>query len=130
LKQLNGQINVMYTGSFFHLFSYDKQMDVAIRVVEILAPVPGSILIGRQVGNDNPGAFTIGTPGGQSQPYRHNAESWKAFWDEVGQKTGSKWKVHVEMDKHWDGFTGSECQLALARMETGTRRMAFVVRRV
>jgi hypothetical protein len=127
LGELYGKLNIIYTGSFFHLFSYERQLAVAELVVKLLASVPGSTLIGRQVGNLTPGSFTVGGPNGEVvSPFRHNEESWKAFWDEVGEKTGTKWDVKVEMYEHMFGFGDAEQKLS----DQGIRRMAFVVTRL
>lgn len=130
LTQIYGQISIVYTGSFFHLFNYEEQFDAAKRVIQLLTPAKGNMILGRHVGNVNGGNFNAeGFPGEKSR-FRHNPESWTEFWDKVGEATGSKWKVEAELDPYGTGFGGSEGKLSALRSEEGARRMRFVVTRV
>ena len=95
LGQLEGQIDVVHAGSFFHLFGYEQQVAVAKRVMKLLRQKKGSILVGRQVGNVNPKEY-VG-PQREKSRFWHNAESWKRMWEEVGQATDSKWNVEVTL---------------------------------
>jgi SAM-dependent methyltransferase len=51
LKEIDGKIDIVYTGAFLHLFGYDQQLEVCIRIVKLLRPKKGSLLAGRQVGH-------------------------------------------------------------------------------
>lgn len=110
--------------SFFHLFTWDQQILIAKRIVTLLRPQPGSLLVGRQVGkvkhSEGP------EPEGSLIGYYHNEESWRAMWGVVGRETGTRWRVHVVGEK-W-GETGSEEILRLVR-EQGQIKVRFVVRR-
>jgi hypothetical protein len=130
LNELNGKISIVYTGSFFHLFNWSEQFDVAKRIVTILKPEPGVLLCGRQVGNTSPGEYAAGGYGGEKSRYRHDPKSWADFWDEVGEATNTKWKVDAVLDPFGVGFGDIEKTLTLARGEGGARRLRFVVRRV
>jgi hypothetical protein len=63
--------------------------------VKLLRTEPNSLILGRQVGNTDAGDYVQKINKG-SIMYRHNAESFKKMWDEVGQATGTKWKVHCD----------------------------------
>ena len=119
---LNGTISIVYAGAFFHLFDRPEQLQVARRVVSLLAPRPGTLILGRQVGNVTPGRFEHGTNSG-GWMYRHNEQSWQQFWDEVGAETGTKWESWAELKMtarfQKPGFN-----------EGGARQMYFAVRRV
>jgi hypothetical protein len=130
LNQLDGRISVVYTGSFFHLFTWDEQFDVAKRIVSILKPEPGVILCGRQVGNETPGNYASSVYEGERQRYRHDVKSWTDFWDEVGEATNTRWEVDAVLDPFGIGFGEIEQKLTDARREKGARRLRFVVRRV
>ena len=101
LKVLEGQCDVIYTGSFFHLFGYEHQALVAERVIRLLRPVKGSIVLGRQRGNVEAGAYPHKTNVKTGTMYRHNAESWKKMWQEVGRKTGTEWNVRARLESRW-----------------------------
>jgi len=130
LTQIYGQISIVYTGSFFHLFKYEEQFDVAKRVVQLLKPEPGSLVVGRQIGNENFGEYN--TPGysGEKGRFRHNPKTWTELWDEVGEATGTQWKVEAEFEPRGSGFKEDENKLFHQRREEGARRLRFVVRRV
>jgi hypothetical protein len=72
LKQLNGEMSIVYAGSFFHLFDWDGQFATAKRVAELLKPEPGAMLLGRQVGNINPGKYLRDGYDGERKSWRQN----------------------------------------------------------
>ncbi|TKX23650.1 methyltransferase domain-containing protein 17 [Elsinoe australis] len=95
LKQLHGQIDILQASAFFHLFDREKQKKVAHRVVKLLKPREGSLLVGRQVGSVKPGEYSHRT--NSEMMFRHDPSSWTQMWDEIGQETGSKWDVQAEL---------------------------------
>ncbi len=118
LTELAGQMNIIYTGDFFHLFNLETQEKVASRIVQLLAPQPGSLLIGRQSGGDVPGEHSrAGDTSGRTH-FRHNPQSWQELWDRVGERTGSRWSV--EADLRFSEFTLSPREAA--RLLTRTRK--------
>ncbi|CAF9913778.1 MAG: hypothetical protein ALECFALPRED_001367 [Alectoria fallacina] len=54
-RELDGKINIVYAASFFHLFNWEDQLGMTERVVRLLTPVEGSLILGRQMGNVNSG---------------------------------------------------------------------------
>jgi SAM-dependent methyltransferase len=50
LNEIDGKIDIIYAGSFLHLFGYDEQLEVCAKIVKLLKPKKGSLLVGRQVG--------------------------------------------------------------------------------
>lgn len=130
LKQLNGQMSIIYAGSFFHLFDWDGQFAMAKRVVELLKPEPGSMLLGRQAGNINPGEYIRAGYNGERKRWRHDPKTWKEMWELVGKETGTKWDVHAEMEELEFGkskFVTGEMKLLKQRGEPGTKKLHFVV---
>jgi hypothetical protein len=128
--ELKGVPSIVYTGAFFHLFDRDEQVLVAKRVVSLLKDEPNVLLLGRQVGNDNAGVFEASGYVGEKQRYRHNVQSWTEFWDEIGEATGTKWKVDAELDPFIDALANPEARLTDLRREKNARRLRFVVRRI
>jgi len=114
LKELDGEIDIVYAGSFLHLFDYAGQFKVCERIVRLLKPVKGSVVLGRQVGQVVAGE-RVRSANYREKIFRHNEESFKNMWEEVGEKTGTRWKVEVELQKvqdrspnvHWDPDTRS-----------------------
>jgi len=129
LKELYGQMSIVYTGSFFHLFDRSEQLDVAKRVVQLLKPEAGSTIIGRQMGNLTSGSYEAGGYVGEKARFRHNPKSWEDLWDEIGEATGTKWKTDASLDGPGVGFGDMEKKLTERRKEAGARRMQFIVRR-
>lgn len=133
LTQIYGQMSIVYTGSFFHLFGHEEQFDAAKRVVQLLTPAKGTMIVGRQVGTANVGDGDAEGFLGEKGRFRHNPKTWTRFWDEVGEATGTKWKVEAELDPFGIGYGGSDSdptwELTKNSMEEA-RRMRFVVTRV
>lgn len=120
-QQLPGKLDIINAASFFHLFDWDRQVNVAKQVVKLLRPVPGSLLVGRHSGNVRPGEREGSEIRGVI--YRHDAGSWKRLWEQVGRETGTEWEVDVT-EERWE-----ELQTHADRDE-GAFKMQFVIRRV
>jgi hypothetical protein len=118
VKQLSNEISLMYTGNFFHLFSWADQIIAAKRLVGLLQPRPGSLIFGRHVGHVVPG-FRPQRAGGTK--YQHNIASWAKLWEQVGLETGSKWSVDATLTSMDDA--------AEAGFTEGTSILKFIVRR-
>jgi SAM-dependent methyltransferase len=97
LSKLAGQIDIIYTGAFFHLFNLNEQERIALRIVRLLAPRPGSMLVGQQTGADSPGEYSRSSDKGGRKSFRHNAQSWKELWGRIGEQTGSRWTVEANL---------------------------------
>jgi hypothetical protein len=130
LTQLAGQMNIIYTGAFFHLFNLEEQEKVAVRIVELLVPRPGSLIIGQHSGNENSGEYSRSGESDGPKHFRHNPQSWKEFWDKVGEKTESRWSV--EADVCFPEFTLPEVEGKSTAMQTvmGAKALRFTVKRL
>lgn len=95
LKELDGSIDIIGASSFFHLFDWQGQKMVALRVAKLLKPQAGSLLVGRQVGNEQAGEHKRGS--GEGSMFRHNSESWRKMWVEVGEELGMRFDVQGEL---------------------------------
>lgn len=91
LNELDGKVDIIGASSFFHLFDYEKQKTVARRIVKLMKPQTGSLVVGKQVGSrqphEAPGRPHMGTR------YQHNVASWRKFWNEIGEEEGLKFDV-------------------------------------
>ena len=106
LSSITGKMDMVNLTSFFHLFPRQKQIVAAEKIVSFLQPAPGSMIIGTNMGNTVPGEHPL--PSGNLTSYRHNKETFEEFWREVGELTGSKWRVNSTIDK--EGMAGNESQ--------------------
>jgi SAM-dependent methyltransferase len=124
LKQVEGKMDIVNAASFFHLFDWDDQVKAAKRTVQLLKPVPGSLIIGRQGAKAN-FAGSEAHVQKEKTAFWHNVESWKKLWEHVGQETGTEWKV--------DAILGEEDlskRMKTKLVPAGARFMTFVIRRV
>ncbi|KAI5796612.1 hypothetical protein EDC01DRAFT_689443 [Geopyxis carbonaria] len=90
IKECKGRMSVVHVGYFLHLFEYEKQVEVCQRIVELLMPKSGVMVVGRSTGSVEPGLFKHPTSGNM---FRHNPESFEAMWKLVGDMTGKLFDV-------------------------------------
>jgi hypothetical protein len=90
LTDLKGQVDMIYADSFFHLWGLEKQKEVSKRVASLLRPRQGSMILGRQIGAEKSSA--LGTM------YRHNVESFKKLWKEIGEDLGISFTVEAKLE--------------------------------
>jgi SAM-dependent methyltransferase len=122
LKQLEGKMDLMQVGLFLHLFDLEGQTKACERIVALMKPEKGALIVGQQIGSLKPGPMEVGSG---SKMYKHNVETFENMWREVGEKTGSKWKVSANTDgglginqekRKWD--------------DPETRRLVFEIERI
>lgn len=123
LKQLDGTVDIINAASFFHLFDWDDQVRAARRVVQLLKPVPNSMIVGRQAGKPEAISFAHLEKG--ASVFWHNVESWKDMWKKVGEETGTEWIVEAKL-----GEEDLHRRMKTQVVPPGTRFMTFVIRRV
>ncbi|EXJ75440.1 uncharacterized protein A1O5_02136 [Cladophialophora psammophila CBS 110553] len=93
-KKCDGRVGILHATSVFHLFSWDEQVVMARRCLQLMTATNGRVLIcGCQVGNENPGEFP--RLRGGSTRYRHNEASWKKMWDQVVRQEPTRSKVRA-----------------------------------
>ena len=78
LIELQDRVSVIHASALFHLFSEEKQFELAKRLATLLDPCPGSIIFGVH------GGMPVK---GQHQPFFpkmfcHSPESWTQMWEE------------------------------------------------
>jgi len=95
MKQLTNKVDIVYASAFFHLFDWEEQFQIAKQVVNLIRPRPGSLVIGRQVGNINPSS--VPRMSGNGSRYRHDGASWTKMWEQASQETGTSWKIEATL---------------------------------
>ncbi len=123
LKQVDGKIDIINAASFFHLFDWNDQVRAARRAVQLLKPVSGSLIIGRQGGKPEAGSFSHIKK--EMTAFWHNPESWAKMWKQVGEETGTEWKAEAVL-----GDEDLSKRMKTKLVPAGTRFMTFTVRRV
>ncbi|KAF2681245.1 hypothetical protein K458DRAFT_392035 [Lentithecium fluviatile CBS 122367] len=120
LVKRRGDFNMVYTGSFFHLFGYEDQVRVSKAVARLLRPQEGSTIFGRQVGAVNAAEHEHRTNPARRM-FRHNPESLKKMWKDIGEDLGVTFSVQAtlhELDGDHFRFLAED-----------TRRIRFIIRR-
>ncbi|KAF2003841.1 hypothetical protein P154DRAFT_72758 [Amniculicola lignicola CBS 123094] len=120
LTDLAAQFDIIYTGSFFHLWGYDDQVKVSKAVAALLRPQKGATIIGRQVGSENAREHDHTTnPTGAM--FRHNVESFQKMWKDIGDDIGVTFTVTAELKPLWSDHSSWHTD--------DTRRILFVITR-
>ncbi|KAF2751876.1 hypothetical protein M011DRAFT_491389 [Sporormia fimetaria CBS 119925] len=99
LADLKGNFDIIFTGSFFHLWDYEGQVKVSKVVADLLRPQSGSMILGRQVGAIT--ATQLGTANvtsGKMDMFQHSDESFKAMWERISQETGVQYAVDTRLE--------------------------------
>jgi SAM-dependent methyltransferase len=118
--QLQGKVDFIFAGSFFHLFGWDDQLTLSKRAVEMLKPEAGSMIFGHQLGCvEAEEAVVPKVPSGKM--YFHNPESFRRFWCIVGEETGTEWKVKV---------ASSEAGVDMRKLKPELRSLKFEVEKL
>lgn len=119
LKQLEGKMDFIHIGLFLHLFDLEGQVKACERIVSLVKPEKGCLILGQQIGSLEPGPMAVG-----SKMYKHNVDSFEKMWKEAGDRTGSEWKVKANIDA---GLGVDQKQRA--EDDPDTRRLVFEIER-
>lgn len=94
LASINNRMSIIAANSFFHLYNYSDQLKLAKRVVQLLSPDRGSLILGRQIGSSVPGEYTAVNNKGTR--YSHDVASFRHFWWQVAKEIGHGCSFRVE----------------------------------
>jgi len=94
-EAMAGRFEVVHAASFFHLADWDLQVQVAIKILKMMKDQIGVIVMGRQVGSTNPRSHAAHSG---HMRYLHDPTSLQKQWDEIGEKTSTKWEVKSWVD--------------------------------
>lgn len=119
LADLDGKVTVIHISSVLHLFSWQKQVDVANRLDKLLASGEECLILGTQLGVQG------GGPLAESQVFRHDTKTFKHLWESVGN---GKWDVKV-VEHVWE-VDLKKHPMRLAKEGDVVIVLHFVVRRV
>ena len=95
LVRFDGKITIIHACNFFHLFAWEQQVVIGKRVVRFLKPeTKDALLFGWHIGSLKPGPERTMALG---ERHLHNEESFQKLWDEIGEKTDTKWRVESQV---------------------------------
>ena len=103
LTPLIGRLSAIHTSSFFHLFSEEKQFELAQKIAGLLSPAPGSTIFGMHAGLAEKGFSKEGNRRTGGPLFCHSPDSWKELWDGVIFKQGTV-KVEATLRNAVDVF--------------------------
>ncbi|EMF17164.1 uncharacterized protein SEPMUDRAFT_24299, partial [Sphaerulina musiva SO2202] len=81
------QFDMVHAASFFHLFSWDDQVEAVSRAIRLLRPQAGSMVFGRQTAVSH--AKEVDHPANKrtGKMFRHDMSSFTRLVQEVGERT-------------------------------------------
>ena len=97
MTALKGHLDIIFAGSFFHLFKWDQQVKLGIAMEKLLQPQAGSMVFGHHLGHLKSGAYPFGL-GSSRTVFRHDAASFQELWRQIGEATGSQWGTRVALE--------------------------------
>lgn len=87
----------IYGGAFFHLFTWEEQVEAMSRAIGLLKQKPGSTIFGWQTGAEKPGSRAHYSAR-SGELYSHNEQSFEKLVSEVTDKTGVGLSTDVSVD--------------------------------
>lgn len=105
LQQTVGTWDVITIAMFLHIWDWDTQVRACKRILALLKTdgVKGSMIIGSQTGNTEPGEVRLKPPmvaqGEEKTVYRQSVETFARMWEKAGNDEGVELKVWVTYDE-------------------------------
>ena len=96
LEQLHGKIDIVWLGSFLHLFNWSGQVEALKHIMKLLKPSPDGLIVGRLMGNTTAGEFAHPSAP-QKTMYIHHEQSFKRMFHTAGDALGEKWETEVKV---------------------------------
>lgn len=101
LAQYRGKIDIIFLGSFLHLFTYDQQVIIVEQLLKLLSKKKGSLVFGRHMGTDKGGLMKANACGWSL--YHHSDETMRRLWKTAPE---GRWDVTTKMvpykSESWD----------------------------
>ena len=105
LAQFEGQMDIIYAGSFLHLFDWENQVAAAKRLVALMRPHKDCLVVGQGFGHLDADSYPV-APNSSRTIFKHNPASFARMWKQVGEETGTAWSVNAHLEvMNLAGFT-------------------------
>ncbi|KAK4646999.1 uncharacterized protein QC761_0024760 [Podospora bellae-mahoneyi] len=89
LAEYRGRVDIIFLGSFLHLFSFEQQVAIVAQLNKLLRPKAGSLVFGRHMATEEKGGVLRRNALGWDL-YHHSSETIKQLWDTAPD---GKWDV-------------------------------------
>ena len=97
LARLKGKVDIVYIGSFLHLWEWQRQVRAARMIMGLTRP--GALVIGCQLGRVKGHEVRTGWKNGGKTYFMHDGETIKRLWNEASDLTNTEWEVDSEIVK-------------------------------
>lgn len=87
-------VEIVHVGAVFHLFEWEQQVVLASKLATLTSRKEDAVIFGYQFSSPNPGVHMLG-PKKEAKVFGHDKGSWTKLWEEVGEATGTKWRVEI-----------------------------------
>ncbi|KAI0358974.1 hypothetical protein OH77DRAFT_1420487 [Trametes cingulata] len=105
LNPLRGHVSAIHASALFHLFSEDKQLQLAQALAGLLSPEPGSMILGSHVSRPEKGfRLEVNPPYRLGDPmFCHSPDSWAELWDgQIFERGTVRVDTVLRESKRWD----------------------------
>lgn len=106
LAKTEGSWDIISIIMFLHMYDWETQIWACKRILKLLSPKQGSMVIGAQTGSTQPGEQVVKPPlvaeGEQKSIYRQSKETFEEMWRVVGREEGVELRVEVVYDDQAD----------------------------
>lgn len=113
----------IHAAALFHLFSEEKQRELAMVLGSLLAPVSGASIFGWSTGTVEAGYIEFEGSVSHPRQFCHSPSSWEALWNGIVFPRGSV-KVEARLGE-FDYDVGLRLKggIALQKLEWAVRRV-------
>ena len=99
LAETRGTWDIVSTIMVLHIWDWDDQVAACKRILKLLKPQKGNLIIGSQTGlteaKKQPLKPPYAKPGEDRYVYRHNLDTFREMWDQIQKDEGISLKVEV-----------------------------------
>jgi SAM-dependent methyltransferase len=96
ITSLAKKVKVINSGMFMHLWDWEKQIEVAKRMIYLLTPDKGAMITGLHFGSRSAGMWEAVK---ESPMFVHNPETLKDLWGQCAQETGTVWDFRCVVEE-------------------------------
>ena len=122
LAKTGGTWDIVNIIMFLHIWDRETQLAASKRILKLLCPKPGSMIVGAQTGSTQAGELVLKPPyvaeGEERSIYRHSLDTFEQMWREVEKDAGVNLDVKVTYD-------AQEARDAIAKEEERGERSFF-----